>query len=406
MKISEYNWLSHKTYSQNVKILGAGSAGIRVLDQLVFSGIEQSSLCVLDSDQSSLKQSIVEHQILLGESKGANIGSEGNTDLALQDLEKSSKSFESLLDSCDFLMICASTSGGIGFASIEWLTQLAKSKEKTVLVFGIIPFSFLNSNSNFENLQKKISPSVDGIFLFPNDNLSTANVLETGGLVEESFAQMNRLIAEEIKTIFLFIQSQDLALGNGFSDLLSLFPSEDKFALVATAIAFGENRVQKCVRSLKNQLLIQSPCSRNLTKLISITSSDFGLYEMQLLSKELEKHFPAEKNSYQLMIDKSAPSDSLRVSLVLYNQSFILGSEEKETSVISSGKEEKQKVIRKKSTEKLKKIKSNLANQFELDFLETEKGKFNEHKANLWEGQDLDIPTIYRLKICQEDDIQ
>ena len=413
MKKESYQWFSSEIFGEDSIILGAGKAGIQILDQLVLSGME-ASLLAIDTDSSILNSSLVEKKIILAGEKIKGVSSSGDEDLATEAFLDSFPEICESISSIKTLILCTST-GSLGMASMQGFLQLKKKNNLRILLCLVCPFSFESRNSaRLEEVQESIFPFMDKVFLFPNDVLSRfdSEISNT----TESFLKVNRVICEEIKTLYYFSSIKKWILGSGFED----FKKSQKSWIMHTVSISTENRVQEIVRSFQKSSLLQTNVHQEEGVLFVVSDSDLQIYEVNLLLEEIKKVFPLQNVTLNLAADDSAPKNTLRVSLFLpsvYEKSSIsviesASIDEKTTNEQEEGREKNfflpkspegknsQKIYKKFSKKRRREFPDSVLEipQEEFDFPELPKGRFSKRRSNLFNGEDLDVPTFLRKK--------
>jgi hypothetical protein len=126
----------------SIRIVGAGAAGINVLDEwILFSDHPEESLAC-DGEASSVEGSLASEKLLLGPDLVGGLGCFGSRDLAWRLVGRENQRLDALLRDCTGLLIVAGLAGGMGATVAEVLSLKAGEREIPTTIFALLPFPF------------------------------------------------------------------------------------------------------------------------------------------------------------------------------------------------------------------------------------------------------------------------
>ncbi|WP_018291314.1 hypothetical protein [Verrucomicrobium sp. 3C] len=126
----------------SIRIVGAGAAGINVLDEwILLSDCPEGSLAC-DGEASSVEGSLASEKLLLAPDLVGGLGCFGSRDLAWRLVGRENQRLDNLLKDCTDLLIVTSLAGATGAAVAEALSLKAREREIPTTIFGLLPFPF------------------------------------------------------------------------------------------------------------------------------------------------------------------------------------------------------------------------------------------------------------------------
>ncbi|WP_178086926.1 hypothetical protein, partial [Methylacidimicrobium tartarophylax] len=126
----------------SIRIVGAGAAGISVLDEwILFSDRPEGSLAC-DGEASSVEGSLASEKLLLAPDLVGGLGCFGSRDLAWRLVGRENQRLDDLLRDCTGLLIVTGLAGGMGATVAEALSLKAGEREIPTTIFALLPFPF------------------------------------------------------------------------------------------------------------------------------------------------------------------------------------------------------------------------------------------------------------------------
>ncbi|MDD2676333.1 MAG: hypothetical protein PHP75_02540 [Methylacidiphilaceae bacterium] len=126
----------------SIRIVGAGAAGISVLDEwILFSDHPEGSLAC-DGEASSVEGSLASEKLLLAPDLVGGLGCFGSRDLAWRMVGRENQRLDGLLRDCAGLLIVTGLAGGMGATVAEALSLKAGEREIPTTIFALLPFPF------------------------------------------------------------------------------------------------------------------------------------------------------------------------------------------------------------------------------------------------------------------------
>lgn len=204
--------------TNNVKIVGLGGMGCRVVHRLMAEDTKDIKLVACDTDKSSLGRVNAHYHVLLG--KNLSYGAGGQKLLKLNWLMglKGKDNLMSLIEGTDMLFLVAGMGGDIATTAAALLAMLAKKAGVLTIAIVTKPFSFEGParNDAAEQGINELIEVADTTIVIPNDRLLSrvehvADLSSAFSAVEPELINMIKQITFiMIKAITTYILSLDM----------------------------------------------------------------------------------------------------------------------------------------------------------------------------------------------------
>ena len=124
----------------NVKVVGLGSAGARVVDSLAALGFPASRFLAVDTDSEKLQQCQLAEKLQLGKSTRRGWGCSGDASTGAACLRAAKETLAGKLVDTDLLLLVTGLAGGLGGGGAPVAAGIAADAGALVIAVGIEPF--------------------------------------------------------------------------------------------------------------------------------------------------------------------------------------------------------------------------------------------------------------------------
>ena len=152
-------------------LLGVGSAGVNIIDQLVLARIAPEHVVCIDSDQQVIMGSVAKETYLVGSTEVFGGGTGGDPELGAALMDKDLHGVMELLKDYETIYVVIGLGGGTGSGMMPVLAKALKQKGITVIVFATTPYGFEGKRRRDQAwlASRTIYEVVDALFLLSND---------------------------------------------------------------------------------------------------------------------------------------------------------------------------------------------------------------------------------------------
>ncbi|HRE04514.1 MAG TPA: cell division protein FtsZ [Opitutaceae bacterium] len=415
-----------------IKLIGVGGAGANAVDRLKMENLERLQLAAINTDHQALSSSPVQEKLLIGMSVTRGLGAGGDPDLGREAAEADREKLQSVVKDCDLIFLLAGMGGGTGSGAAPVLAEVANEAGAVVIAFVTMPFAFEGGRRlrQAEEGLQALRKVCDAVIPLPNDVLlQEAAENET---VLDSFARADEWIGRGVKSIWAMLHRTGL-INLDFATLRQAFASRSGKTLFGLGSGAGEQAVADSIESLKLCPLLATPeFSRKADRLlVNITGGpDLTLPKVNEIMTAVTEQFG--RDSHVIMgavIDETMQG---RVEVCVLGTSDLggrIGPRRLSPAARSKGPAPAVGPMRgddvapaagpagqRATAGALETHKSGPAkptqpmlpldlsapkgqqNEFSFNELES-RGYFDKTDRNLFEGQDLDVPTYLRKGI-------
>lgn len=432
-----------------VKIIGVGGAGTNAVDRLQLETIERVRLAAVNTDAQALAGSPLEEKVMIGRSVTRGLSTGGEAELgrkaALSDRDKIS----SLVGSANLVFLVAGLGGGTGSGALPVIADIAAERGAQVIAFVALPFTMEGNRrrQQADNALCELRQLCDAVIPIPNDIL--LQDVDDNATVLDAFAKVDAWISQGIRSICTMLFNTGM-INIDFSTLKQAFIARGGKTLFGLGRGTGENYAQDALKDLFMCPLLHLPesatCADRLLVNI-IGGTDLSLSRVNEIMAVITKQFNSSDSTViGAVVDENLnqtleicvigttdigghkratrpapiavkPRDSIS-SPVCENTVRNLSLEPIEVASNDESKEmaasSENSALRAglayptpmpgrstKSSSSGAGKKSTNEGQGEFEFVEKEqqRGYFDNTERNLFDGQDLDVPTFLRRGI-------
>lgn len=401
-----------------IKIIGVGGAGSNAVDRLKMENLDRLQLACINTDSQALASSPVQEKVLIGKQITRGLGAGGDPEIGREAADVDREKISAVVKDTDLVFLLAGMGGGTGSGAAPIVAEIAAEAGALVIAFVSMPFSFEGGRrlKQAEEALRNLRQICDAVIALPNDVvLQEAAENET---VLDSFARADHWVGRGVKSIWAILYKTGL-INLDFATLRQVFQHRGGKTLFGLGEGSGENAVNDAIASLKLCPLLHVPeFSRKADRLLVniIGGTDLTLAKVNVIMSAVGEQFGRDANFVMgAVIDESRQG---QVEICVIGTSDMGGrpiparriqpvktraqapapvaetpiAEELITEEKLSSQAPAKSAKTKSSTDKTA--------QHEFGFGELEsRGNFERTDRNLFDGQDLDVPTYLRKGI-------
>ena len=414
-----------------IKVVGIGGAGSNAVDRLKMENLDRLQMAVITTDHQALSNSPVQDKVLIGSSVTRGLGAGGDPDLGRDAAEADREKIAAVVKNCDLVFLVAGMGGGTGSGAAPTVAEIAAESGALVIAFVTLPFSFEGGRrvKQAEEGLIALRKVCDAVIPLPNDILLQEGA--EGETALDSFARADEWIGRGVKSIWSMLFRTGL-INIDFATLRQAFHTRSGKTLFGLGSGSGENAVTEAIESIKLCPLLATPeFARKADRLLVniVGGTDLTLPKVNEMMTAVTEQFG--RDSHVIMgavIDEDMQG---KVELVVLGTSDMGGrsggvrrpstlaratkplapatlarENEHQASALSSVFPVSASAVTATTTDESSAksapdmLTSTVVDQNEFTFGEIERrGYFDKTDRNLFEGQDLDVPTYLRKGI-------
>lgn len=402
-----------------IKLVGVGGAGSNAVDRLKMENLERLQLAVINTDYQALASSPVQDKVLIGMGVTRGLGAGGDPELGREAAEADREKIATVVKDCDLVFLIAGMGGGTGSGALPVVAEIAAEQGALVIAFVTLPFSFEGGRrlKQAEEGMLALRRVCDAVIPLPNDILLQEGADDTSVL--DSFARADEWIGRGVKSIWAMLFKTGL-INLDFATLRQVFQQRGGKTLFGLGEGAGENAVSDAIASLKLCPLLHTPeFSRKADRMLVniIGGTDLTLPKVNELMTAITEQFGRESHIIMgAVIDEGMQN---RVEVCVLGMSDMSGralaprrpaptgrtrvpfarTESAPPVAVPAATPATAPAGRTVQPELIPAAAASTA-QEEFGFGEVEsRGHFEKTDRNLFDGQDLDVPTYLRKGI-------
>jgi cell division protein FtsZ len=400
-----------------IKLVGVGGAGANAVDRLKMENLDRLQLAVINTDYQALASSPVQDKVLLGMGVTRGLGAGGDPERGREAAEADREKIAAVVKDCDLVFLVTGMGGGTGSGASPLVAEIAAEAGALVIAFVTLPFSFEGGRrlKQAEEGLRALRAVCDAVIPLPNDVLlQEAADNET---VLDSFARADEWIGRGVKSIWAMLFKTGL-INLDFATLRQAFNQRGGKTLFGLGEGKGENAVADAVVSLKQCPLLHTPdFSRRADRLLVniMGGADLTLPKVNEIMTAITEQFGRDSHIIMgAVIDEDMAG---RVEVCVIGTSDMGGRGiPTRRAAVTAGRSRPPMPVTEKGEAKpaaapanaakapleleLKAVHDAKVAQEEFGFGEVEsRGHFEKTDRNLFDGQDLDVPTYLRRGI-------
>lgn len=404
--------------SISIKVIGVGGAGSNAVDRLKMDGLDRLRLVAINTDLQALNSSPVEEKLLIGSSITRGLGAGGDPEIGIEAAESDREKIAEVVKGCDLIFLIAGMGGGTGSGAAPIVAEVASEQGALVIAFVTTPFSFEGARraKQAEEGLLELRGSCDAVIPLPNDLL--LQEAAEGETALDSFARADDWIGRAVKSVWAMLFRTGL-INLDFATLRQAFQTRGGKTLFGLGSGEGENAAEAAVQSLDMCPLLSTPeHSRKADRLLVniIGGTELTLAKVNEIMGAVTERYGRESHVIMgAVIDEDLQG---RLEICVIGTSDIGGRFPARRAVaqrertrapfpaaaapVSSGAKGPPAVMAEKSARRRAQATATGADaqdEFSFQGSPDNRGRFERTDRNLFEGQDLDVPTYLRRGI-------
>ncbi len=405
-----------------IKVIGLGGAGGNAVDRLKMDHLDGLHFAAINTDLQALNASPVEEKVLIGSAITRGLGAGGDPDLGYQAAESDREKINEVVKNCDLVFLIAGMGGGTGSGAAPTVAEVAADAGALVIAFVTMPFSFEGGRrtKQAEEGLTALRRSCDAVIPLPNDILLQEAAEHETAL--DSFARADAWIGRAVRSVWAMLFRTGL-INLDFATLRQAFHTRGGKTLFGLGGGEGPEAVADAIDSLDLCPLLATPeHARKADRLLVniVGGTDLTLAKVnEIMSAVTERY---GRDSHVIMgavIDEELQG---RVEICVIGTSDIGGRLPPRRILANRGRTSAAAAapmgqIELATTAEAATSASATAgagaardktsvpaqptaqNEFFFQNLAENRGHFERTDRNLYEGQDLDVPTYLRKGI-------
>jgi cell division protein FtsZ len=390
-----------------IKLVGVGGAGSNAVDRLKMECLERLQLAVINTDHQALSSSPVQDKILIGMGTTRGLGAGGDPELGREAAEADRDKIAEVVKECDLVFLIAGMGGGTGGGASPVVAEIAAEEGALVIAFVTLPFSFEGGRrlKQAEEGLAALRRVCDAVIPLPNDIL-----LQEGAdneTVLDSFARADEWIGRGVKSIWSMLSKTGL-INVDFATLRQAFQQRGAKTLFGLAEGEGANAAAEAIASLKVCPLLHTPeYSRKADRLlVNITGgTDLTLPKVNEIMNAIADQFGRDSHIIMGAVIDEGMQGRVEISVLgasdMGSRGVVQRRPVPSRPRMAPGRPEepapRQEAAPPAAVAEASQPKPT---QEEFGFGEVEsRGHFERTDRNLFDGQDLDVPTYLRKGI-------
>jgi cell division protein FtsZ len=393
-----------------VQIIGVGGAGANVVDclSLEMNSYGNISFAVINTDRSALENSPINDTCLIGRNVTRGLGTGGEMELGFKAADQDRENLRNMLANPDIVFIVTGLGGGTGTGAAPVVAEVASSTDALVISYATLPFTFEGGRKKTladEGLSL-LRKSSDAVIPLPNDILLQGD--DGDSSVLKAFAQGKDWVRTGIEAILSLVHKTGLC-NIDYSTLRNAFVERGGKTLFGVGMGSGQNASSNALENLMLCPLLRTP--ENSLKadnlIVNITGGpSLGMTDVNEIMTFLRGKLGGDNTVFGAVIDENC-GDSIEIFILgttNLNHSRTLPTKPQSgtspTNDLYPASSKKNSKARSKSGRGQEEVLSNTQKEFDfLGNIDEGRGYFDQTDKNLFNGEDLDIPTYLRRGI-------
>ena len=401
-----------------IKLVGVGGGGSNAVDRLKMENLERLQLAVINTDLEALSSSPVQDKVLIGGGVTRGLGAGGDPELGRKAADADREKIAAVVKDCDLVFLLAGMGGGTGGGAAPIVAEVATEQGALVIAFVTMPFSFEGGRrlKQAEEGLMALRRVCDAVIPLSNDVLLQECSDTTGVL--EAFGRADAWIGRGVKSIWSMLFRTGL-INVDFATLQQGFQSRGGKTLFSLGSGEGPQAVAQAIESIKScPLLHTTEFSRKADRLLVniIGGTDLTLPMVNELMTAITEHFGRDSHVIMGAVIDEGMQQRLEVCVLGTtdvggrNPATRRAAVARSVAPFAAGAAGEKAAAQSvapfaaagPSTAPFAAPETapTPVEQDEFSFREMEsRGHFDKTDRNLFEGQDLDVPTYLRKGI-------
>ena len=303
-----------------IKIVGIGGAGTNAVDGLKLDDlgdVGKVQLAAINTDAQALSSSPLAEKLVIGRSVTRGLGAGGEVEIGKKAAESDRDAIARLLADMDLIILVVGLGGGTGSAATV-VAEVAAKTDALVLAFATLPFSFEGTRRKriAEESIGELRQLVHGLIPLPNDVLLQEGEEDTSVL--NAFAVADRWIGRGVNSLCAMLLKTGL-INQDISSMRSVFKERGGRSIFGTGSATGGDYVNDALEELFICPLLHlgdRPAQLDRILVNIIGGTDLGIAKVNEVISVVSKRFNSREDIvFGAVIDESR-SQSLEICVI------------------------------------------------------------------------------------------
>jgi cell division protein FtsZ len=406
-----------------IKVIGIGGAGANAVDRLKMDNLDRVHLAILNTDAEALSVSPVETKLMIGAGVTRGLSAGGDPELGRLAAEADREKIAALAARTDLIFLVAGMGGGTGSGAAPVVAEICRQAGALVIAFANLPFSFEGGRrlKQAEEGLAELRRCCDAVIPLPNDMLMQVGAEGQSAL--DSFALADEWIGRGVKSIWSMLHRTGL-INLDYATLRQSFAQKSGKTLFGLGTGAGENAVADVIESLKQCPLLHTPeFSRKADRLLVniVGGPELSLASVNDIMAAVSEQYGRDAHIFLGAVIDEQLSGKIEVCIIGTSDVSRTAIRRGTANVVPSAEGAKLPIpetpVRAKPGSTSRRPSAEAAQlplagvaapakapvkQDEFLFGGAEpdtRGWFDNTDRNLFEGQDLDVPTYLRKGI-------
>lgn len=390
-----------------IKVVGVGGAGGSAVDRLKMDNLDRLQLVAINTDEQALAASPLSEKIVIGTNVTRGLGAGGDPELGCEAAESDRDKLAEAMRDCDLIFLIAGMGGGTGSGAAPIVAEVASEAGALVIAFVTMPFSFEGGRRNklAEEGLAALRRHCDAVIPLPNDML--LQEMDEGESALKAFARADEWIGRGVRSIWSMLFRTGL-INLDFATLRQAFRTRGGRTLFGLGEGEGPDAALAAIESLKQCPLLAIPefarrADRILVNIVG--GADLALSQVHTMMEAVTEQFGRDAHIIMgAVIDEDWRG---RVEICVLGTSDIGGRLPTRRTVPANRAARPAAAVSAPEVEEpavpepagVHQPKSASQEEFTFQLGAQSRGHFEPTERNLFEGQDLDVPTYLRRGI-------
>jgi cell division protein FtsZ len=391
-----------------IKIIGVGGAGNNAVDRLKLDDLGEVALAVVNTDTKSMAVSPVQEKVLIGRSITRGLSAGGEAEIGRKAAEADLPLIEKMVEGVDLVFILAGLGGGTGSGAAPIIARVADKAGAVVVAFVTMPFTREGERrrKQAEDAVVELREHCNAVISLPNDVL--LQQVDESATVLEAFAVTDEWVIRGVKSIWSMLFQSGL-INVDFATLRNALRFRGGKTLFGIGCGEGPDCVQKALSDLELCPLLHLPDYKYTSKadalIINICGGpSLAMSQVNQIMDAVCEKFGSRQNTVLGAVIDDSMKDSIRITVIggtdvnsgAASASRISVQRRQALQPVPDTRTAQQKA--EADAARLSGGKDdNKADQHEFEFQSADaRGFFDSTEANLYNGEDLDVPTFLR----------
>ena len=370
-----------------VAVVGVGGAGSKVLNKLIEMGVNGMGSVSIATDSATFERSVAVERLLVGREIACRRGCEGDPDLGrravLQDIDLVREAIEEY----GTVVLVGGLGGGTAAGALPEIASLAAGHGKRVLavVTRPLPYEGRRRREVAERALAALRGAACGVVSVPNEALLSSIEKETS-IADAFFDRVNENVCHAVRSLVRLLAGGGI-INADFADVLSVLSLAGDAAIGRGSGEGSSRALDAASEALESPMLRNAPLGAAAAMLLSFEGSrDVAFHDIKQALERVSGSAAAGADIITCAFADEEMGDRYTATIIAVGLGI-------ETAP------EKAAVAAKETSRTSRAVK---AEQIFIDFSAPERGRFADLEPSIYDGEDLDIPTILRRRMRLE----